>query len=66
MMDGLDQVQRSSWYRDGLGLTDEATIEILNIKPLQIQVEDLKGRNSRSVRSPYFYASVNQYTALPT
>jgi hypothetical protein len=66
MMDGLDQVQRASWYRDDLRLSNDATFEIVSTKPLQVQLSDSKGRKSQSVRSLYFYASNGQYTAIFT
>jgi len=64
LMDGLDQLQQASWYRDGLELSDEATFEVVNTKPLHVKVEDWKGRSSRSIRTLYFYASTGQYAAL--
>jgi len=64
LMDGLNQVQQASWYRDGLELSDEATFEVVNTKPLHVKVEDSKGRSSRSIRTLYFYASTGQYAAL--
>jgi len=66
MMDGLDQVQLASRYRDGLELSDEATFEVFNTNPLHVRLENLKGRKSRSVRSLYFCASAGQDTALLT
>jgi len=63
-MDGLNQVQQASWYRDGLELSDEATFEVVNTKPLHVKVEDSKGRSSQSIRTLYFYASTGQYAAL--
>jgi hypothetical protein len=64
MMDGLDQVQKVSWYREDLELSDEATLEVVNTTPLHVELKDSKGRDSRAVRSLYFYAAIGQYTVL--
>jgi len=63
-MDGLEQVQKTSWYRDSLELSDEGTLEVMTNKPLCVVLEDLKGQKSQEIRRLYFYASTGQYMTL--